>query len=328
MRSGWATGEGWGNPVLSIRNGERTWTAGRLPGAWAGVVCVNRALHCRPMFALFTALLGGLLVGAAASLLLWGAGHAAGVSGIAAGLWPARAGGLAVAGGVRRGLVAGGLVLRWLAPERLGAPPGELRPARGGGGARRVRGAAVGRVHQRAWHLRAGAAVGAVAGGGVVFMSRALAVALVRHGRGAVKRLVPFAAGLLFALGLGLSGMTLPAKVIGFLDVLGALGSQPGARHGRRRCWCTCRSCSGCGGPSRRGPGARAVRARRAPGAGGGAVRRGLGAVGLVPGAGHRVAGGGRSGVVVFTAAMFAGLALAGLRRPQARTALVGCDVA
>jgi uncharacterized membrane protein YedE/YeeE len=31
-----------------------------------------------------------------------------------------------------------------------------------------------------------------------------------------------FAAGLLFSLGLGLSGMTLPQKVIGFLDVAGA----------------------------------------------------------------------------------------------------------
>ncbi len=31
-----------------------------------------------------------------------------------------------------------------------------------------------------------------------------------------------FAAGMLFALGLGLSGMTQPAKVTGFLDVFGA----------------------------------------------------------------------------------------------------------
>jgi uncharacterized membrane protein YedE/YeeE len=33
---------------------------------------------------------------------------------------------------------------------------------------------------------------------------------------------VPFAAGLLFAVGLAVSGMTLPAKVIGFLDLGGA----------------------------------------------------------------------------------------------------------
>jgi uncharacterized membrane protein YedE/YeeE len=36
-----------------------------------------------------------------------------------------------------------------------------------------------------------------------------------------VRRAVPFVAGLLFALGLGLSGMTDPHKVIGFLDVTG-----------------------------------------------------------------------------------------------------------
>lgn len=34
--------------------------------------------------------------------------------------------------------------------------------------------------------------------------------------------LVPFAAGLLFAVGLAVSGMTLPANVIGFLDPGGA----------------------------------------------------------------------------------------------------------
>jgi len=36
-----------------------------------------------------------------------------------------------------------------------------------------------------------------------------------------VKNVVAFAAGLLFALGLGIGGMTQPAKVIGFLDVAG-----------------------------------------------------------------------------------------------------------
>ena len=34
--------------------------------------------------------------------------------------------------------------------------------------------------------------------------------------------LFPLAAGLLFALGLGVSGMTQPAKVVGFLDFFGA----------------------------------------------------------------------------------------------------------
>jgi uncharacterized protein len=36
-----------------------------------------------------------------------------------------------------------------------------------------------------------------------------------------MNRLVPFLAGVLFAVGLVLSGMTQPAKVIGFLDVAG-----------------------------------------------------------------------------------------------------------
>jgi uncharacterized membrane protein YedE/YeeE len=37
-----------------------------------------------------------------------------------------------------------------------------------------------------------------------------------------LSRLLAFAAGLTFALGLGVSGMTQPTKVIGFLDVTGA----------------------------------------------------------------------------------------------------------
>jgi uncharacterized protein len=36
------------------------------------------------------------------------------------------------------------------------------------------------------------------------------------------RRLVAFACGLVFAIGLGLSGMTQPSKVTGFLDVAGA----------------------------------------------------------------------------------------------------------
>jgi hypothetical protein len=36
------------------------------------------------------------------------------------------------------------------------------------------------------------------------------------------QKLVTFIAGVVFAVGLGISGMTNPAKVIGFLDVTGA----------------------------------------------------------------------------------------------------------
>ena len=37
-----------------------------------------------------------------------------------------------------------------------------------------------------------------------------------------MKNLVSFICGIVFALGLGISGMTLPSKVIGFLDFAGA----------------------------------------------------------------------------------------------------------
>jgi uncharacterized membrane protein YedE/YeeE len=40
--------------------------------------------------------------------------------------------------------------------------------------------------------------------------------------RGKLSRLAAFACGLVFALGLGISGMTQPSKVLGFLDVAGA----------------------------------------------------------------------------------------------------------
>jgi uncharacterized protein len=43
-----------------------------------------------------------------------------------------------------------------------------------------------------------------------------------RAARDATRHLVPFALGAVFALGLGVSGMTDPRKVVGFLDVTGA----------------------------------------------------------------------------------------------------------
>jgi uncharacterized protein len=135
------------------------------------------------MFALFTALLGGVLIGAAASLLLWGAGHAAGVSGIAAGLLPARAGDWRWRAEFVGGLVAGGLVLRWLAPERLGAPAGSfvLLAVAGvlvGFGARLSGGCTSGHGICGLGRL-SGRSLAAV----VVFMlTGALVVALVRHG--------------------------------------------------------------------------------------------------------------------------------------------------
>jgi uncharacterized membrane protein YedE/YeeE len=67
-----------------------------------------------------------------------------------------------------------------------------------------------------------------------------------------MKLVVAFACGVLFALGLGISGMLQPAKVLGFLDFFGAwdptlLGVMCGAipvyfvawtlRHGRPSLW-------------------------------------------------------------------------------------------
>jgi uncharacterized protein len=77
-------------------------------------------------FGLVSALLGGMLVGVAASLLLWGAGRPAGVSGIAGGLLTARAGDWRWRAEFVLGLLVGGLVLRWLRPDWLGAPAGSL----------------------------------------------------------------------------------------------------------------------------------------------------------------------------------------------------------
>ncbi|HEY0713610.1 MAG TPA: YeeE/YedE thiosulfate transporter family protein [Polyangia bacterium] len=77
-------------------------------------------------FTPLSSLLGGLLIGAAASLLLWGTGRRAGISGIAAGLVPPQSGDwrwrLTFLGGV----LAGGLALRWLAPTALANPPGSV----------------------------------------------------------------------------------------------------------------------------------------------------------------------------------------------------------
>ena len=44
----------------------------------------------------------------------------------------------------------------------------------------------------------------------------------MRRARDLLPWLAPFAGGVLFSLGLAMSGMTDPAKVIGFLDVTGA----------------------------------------------------------------------------------------------------------
>jgi uncharacterized membrane protein YedE/YeeE len=69
-------------------------------------------------------LLGGVLIGVAALLLLWGVGRAAGVSGIAGGLLDARSGDRGWRAEFIGGLVAGGLLLHFVRPAAFGAPPG------------------------------------------------------------------------------------------------------------------------------------------------------------------------------------------------------------
>lgn len=68
---------------------------------------------------LLLALLGGLMIGAAAVLLLAGAGRIAGVSGIVGGALRPRAGDLAWRLAFVLGLLAGGAVLRVLSSETL-----------------------------------------------------------------------------------------------------------------------------------------------------------------------------------------------------------------
>ena len=118
-------------------------------------------------------------------------------------------------------------------------------------------------------------------------------------------------AGLLFGLGLIVSGMADPAKVLGFLDLAGAwdpslafvmagavLAASPGP---------------GCGG-ARAGRRAAALAAARARGCSAGrrqpGVRRGLGLAGFCPGPALVNAAAGLSQALIFVAAMVAGMAL------------------
>src|SRR4051812_19583166 len=82
------------------------------------------------------------------------------------------------------------------------------------------------RLHQRPWRMRRGALVAAFAGGDPDFHD-----GWFRHGvRGApcagraaaMNILFSFIAGLVFGLGLIVSELANPAKIIGFLDLAGA----------------------------------------------------------------------------------------------------------
>jgi len=67
--------------------------------------------------------LGGVLIGLAATLLLWGTRQTAGISSIVAGLAQTTSGDRRWRVELVLGLLAGGLAVFWLWPAALGAPP-------------------------------------------------------------------------------------------------------------------------------------------------------------------------------------------------------------
>ncbi len=82
-------------------------------------------------FTPFSALLGGALIGLAASILLWLNGRIAGVSGIVGTLFARGDGGWRVSFVV--GLLAGGATVSWLLPSAIGTSPASLPLLAGAG---------------------------------------------------------------------------------------------------------------------------------------------------------------------------------------------------
>ncbi|MGY3119383.1 putative membrane protein YedE/YeeE [Bradyrhizobium sp. S3.14.4] len=176
-------------------------------------------------FTPMASLLGGALIGLSAVLLMWATGRIAGVSGIAARLFPPYedrefAGRLAFVAGLVAApilvrIVSGSLPVQTIA---AGTPvlivAGLLTGLRCGLGQR---------LHVRPWRLRPVAVVAAVAGrdhllhvGGHRHCLRDAALGLTT-----MAILIQFAIGLVFGIGLIVSGMSNPAKVLNFLDVAG-----------------------------------------------------------------------------------------------------------
>jgi uncharacterized membrane protein YedE/YeeE len=128
---------------------------------------------------------GGLLIGAAAVLLLWGVGRAAGVSGIAGGLLSARAGDWRWRAEFVGGLLVGGVLLRLVRPDCFGTPAGSwatlaLAGLLVGFGARLSGGCTSGHGICGLGRLSGRSLVAVVA----FMFTGAAAVALLRHGVG------------------------------------------------------------------------------------------------------------------------------------------------
>jgi uncharacterized protein len=74
-------------------------------------------------FTPWSALAGGALIGAAASMLLIALGRVAGISGMVGGLLLPQRGDVAWRGLFIAGLVGSGMIAAWLAPQAIGASP-------------------------------------------------------------------------------------------------------------------------------------------------------------------------------------------------------------
>ncbi len=176
-------------------------------------------------FTPWASLAGGMLIGLAAALLILFNGRIAGISGILGGLLRPRQGDL----GWRIAFLAGliGTPLLCAAVASLAARAdrgGHAGPDRGGLAGGRGR-ALWRRLHQRPRRVRPVAPVTPFAGGHLAFMAAGfLTVYLLRHSVSKLmsKLILSLLSGLVFGLGLIVSGMSNPAKVLGFLDLAGA----------------------------------------------------------------------------------------------------------
>jgi uncharacterized membrane protein YedE/YeeE len=133
-----------------------------------------------------------------------------------------------------------------------------------------------------------------------------------------------YLAGAVFGIGLVVSGMTDPAKVIGFLDVTQAYGAWDAslmfvmvgaiAVHASTRRWIHRRPLPVCGDgwhvPTRRDIDARLI-------SGAAVFGVGWGLAGYCPGPGLVSAAGGLSGAAVFVATMIAGMLAYELASPR-----------
>ena len=180
------------------------------------------------MHHIYMSLLGGLLVGVAAGTVLIANGRVAGVSGMVSSTLRPRAADNAWQITFLLGLVAGGALLTWIDPRGAAREPGRSALSHGGRGFdRRIRRAPFGRMHERPRPLRRRTPFGAVRGRHNHLHGRGRAHRLDHAARsgGALmpyaKHFVAFGAGMVFAVGLGISRLLLPSTIHGFLDITG-----------------------------------------------------------------------------------------------------------